>query len=331
MFSRKYYRPGFTLVELLVVIAIIGLLIGILLPAIQAARESARRMTCTNNLKQIGLALHAYHDAYKRFPPGYTSGVGSGDYANDLGPSWGWSAFLLPYIEQAPIFKQIDVNKDITDASHNLVRATVISEFLCPSDIGKSQFAVDKRGDSAPYGTLLVDSAGNQVLVGHSNYVGMFGNPEISLDPGFLFDSPDRDVTHQGMLYRNSKVSIRDVTDGTSKTIIVGERSSTLAYATWTGAVTGGQVPPRTDMSNYGPEWASVLILGHTGDANDVPPHTPNSAVNHVDDFWSRHAQGANFLFVDGSVQMIGNNIDPIIWWALGTRAGKEVIDPTYQ
>ncbi len=318
-------RLGFTLVELLVVIAIIGILIGILLPAVQAARESARRMTCTNNLKQIGLALLAYHDSNKHFPPGYASGVGSGGFADDTGPGWGWSTYILPYIEHNPIYKQIEINKDITDPVHAVVRATEIAEFLCPSDNGKAKFVVDKLGDSSPnFDTPLVDSGGNPVLVGHSNYVGMFGNPEISLDPGFLYSSPERDVMHQGMLYRNSKVSIRDVTDGTSKTIFVGERSSRLAYATWTGAVTGGQVPPRTEDVGFGPEWASVLILGHTGDANDVPPHTPNSPVNHVDDFWSRHVQGANFLFVDGSVRMIGNDIDPIIWWRSARARGRK-------
>jgi len=130
------------------------------------------------------------------------------------------------------------------------------------------------------------------------------------------------------MFYRNSVVGIRDVPDGTSHTLFVGERSSALAYATWTGSVTGGQVPPKSpDLYNYGPEGAPILVLGHTGDASDVPPHTPNSPVNHVDDFWSFHPQGVNFLFVDGSVHVIDDEIDPSVWWALGTRAGGETVD----
>ena len=133
------------------------------------------------------------------------------------------------------------------------------------------------------------------------------------------------------MFWRNSATQFRDVTDGTSHTLFIGERCSTLAYVTWTGSVTGAQVPPKTpDTYSYGPESAPVLVLGHTGDASDVPPHTPNSPVNHVDDFWSSHPQGVNFAFVDGSVQIIANTIDPAVWWALGTRAGGETIPLDY-
>jgi prepilin-type processing-associated H-X9-DG protein len=223
---------------------------------------------------------------------------------------------MLPYIELGNLHDQIQFNADITDPANALVRTTSIAAFLCPSDDGEKTFTV--AGTSA-------------VVVAHSNYVGIFGNPEITADPGFLLPvstNPERSAAHWGMFYRNSGVKIVDVTDGTSNTLFVGERSSKLAYATWTGSVTGGSVPP-TNPNPYGypGEGAPVLILGHTGNASDNPAHTPNSAVNHVDDFWSNHPQGANFLLVDGSVTQINDTINPQIYWAMGTKAGNEVLD----
>jgi len=320
-------RRGFTLVELLVVIAIIGILIALLLPAVQAAREAARRTQCRNNFKQIGLALHNYHDTHRSFPPGYLSVVGPGGPADDRGPGWGWAALVLPYLEQTNVHQQIRFNADITDPVNAAIRVTSLPVFRCPSDVGNPTFTVDALGDTTPnYSTPLTDVNGNPVSVATSNYVGVFGNPEITVDPGYLLPWPERSAAHQGMFYRNAVVRMSDVTDGTSNTLFVGERSATLAYATWAGAVTGGQVPPR-NPNPYGwpPEGAPVLILGHTGDVYDSPPHTPNSPVNHVDDFWSLHPQGVNFLLVDGSVRNISNTINPQIWWALGTRAGGEV------
>ncbi len=324
-------RTGFTLVELLVVITIIGILIALLLPAVQAAREAARIAQCINNLKQIGIALHGYHTALRSFPPGYISAVGTDNVAHDLGPGWGWAAMILPYIELDNVNAQINFNADITKPVNASIRTTSLPVFLCPSDSGANKtFAVDLLNDSSPtYSTPLTDSAGNPVTVAHSNYVGIFGNPEVTPDPGFLnpTQDPARSPAHRGMLYRNFAVKVNDVTDGTSNTFFVGERSSNLAYPTWTGAVTGGQVPPHIpDYFNYGPEGAPLLVLGHTGDASDVPAHTPNSVVAHVDDFWSWHPQGANFLMVDGSVRQIGNFISPPVYWALGTRAGGESI-----
>ncbi len=325
MFTRK---TGFTLVELLVVITIIGVLIALLLPAVQAAREAARRGQCTNNLKQIGLALHGYHTALRSFPPGYISAVGTDNVAHDLGPGWGWAAMILPYIELDNVKAQIRYDKDITDPLNGAVRVTSLPVFLCPSDDAAKTFQVDSLGDSPPYSNPLTASGG-PVTVAHGNYLGIFGNPEITPDPGFL--NPTQDPTrlpiHRGMFYRNYAVKISDVTDGTSNTLFVGERSTNLAYATWTGAVTGGQVPAHLpDYYNYGPEGAPVLVLGHTGDIFDVPAHTPNSIVAHVDDFWSWHPQGANFLMVDGSVRQINDTISPPVYWALGTRAGGETI-----
>jgi prepilin-type N-terminal cleavage/methylation domain-containing protein/prepilin-type processing-associated H-X9-DG protein len=316
-------RRAFTLIELLVVIAIIGILLALLLPAIQYTRESARRLQCTNNLKQIGLALHAYHQTHGSFPAGYISSVGPRGLDDDQGPGWGWAAMILPYLEQEGLFRQIHFDKDITDSANATLRTTAISAFVCPSDIGERVFTVEARATSTP----LQDASGNAVQVGHSNYVGVFGSPEIMPDPGFLSRDPDRGVKCRGMFCRTTPVCTRDVRDGTSHTLFVGERSSNLAYATWTGAVTGGQVPPKTpNPQGYDSEGAPVLIFGHTGDAADVPPHTPNSKINHVDDFWSMHPQGANFLFVDGSVRIINEDIDPAVWWALGTRAGNETV-----
>ena len=128
------------------VITIIGVLIALLLPAVQAAREAARRMACSNNLKQIGLALHNYHTAINSFPPGYISAVGPTKipawFADDLGPGWGWAAMTLPYLEQGNVYAQINFSKDVTDPTNTVARTTSLPVFLCPSDAGDRTFKV---------------------------------------------------------------------------------------------------------------------------------------------------------------------------------------------
>ena len=290
---------GFTLIELLVVIAIIAILIGLLLPAVQKVREAAARMQCTNNLKQIGLALHGHHGDFERFPPGYASRLlvvnGEG-----LGPGWGWAAHTLPYLEQDNLFRQIDFSKDITIAAHAQVRVASLKVFRCPSD-------------SPPADTCDVPTASGVVKVAFANYVGMGGTFEVTAFPD----------QGNGCFHRNSKIRVGDIPDGTSNTIFVIERESKRSpRTTWVGAVTGSVNPPINPA--YGDEGPPTLVLTNTGEAPEG--RVPNNALDHVEDASSRHTSGVNTLLGDGSVRMIQNTINPATWQALGTRAGGEVV-----
>jgi prepilin-type N-terminal cleavage/methylation domain-containing protein/prepilin-type processing-associated H-X9-DG protein len=294
-------RRGFTLIELLVVIAIIAVLIGLLLPAVQKVREAAQRAKCQNNLKQIGLAFHNYHSANERFPSGFLSRALEED-GPGLGPGWGWGTLLLPYLEQDALYRQFDLGKDIADPLNARPRTTSLSIFLCPSD-------------DPPTPTFkAVDESGTAICeVAFANYVGVGGTFEVT---GY----PD---TANGVLFRNSRIRVMDITDGTSNTIFAGERGSSRSpQTTWVGAVTNCSVPPQNP--GYDDEGPPVLILTNTGEAADA--RVPNNPLDHVEDSNSRHPQGVNFLFGDGSVRVIQNTVRPAVWEAIGTRAGGEAV-----
>src|SRR5581483_10290170 len=193
MRRRTVRTRGFTLIELLVVIAIIAILIGLLIPAVQKVRENANRMRCIGNLKQIGLALHIYHDEFSSFPPGYISTVDSA--GNDLGPGWGWAAFALPFLEQQTLFKSINLTQGIEVPMNAPARVMIVRTYLCPSDFVKPTWTATKY-----------DMLGNPIApvcdVASANYVGNFGTSE----PG---------VDGEGIFFRNSKVTFKDILDGT--------------------------------------------------------------------------------------------------------------------
>jgi prepilin-type N-terminal cleavage/methylation domain-containing protein/prepilin-type processing-associated H-X9-DG protein len=296
-------RRGFTLIELLVVIAIIAVLIGLLLPAVQKVRESAARTRCQNNLKQIGLALHAYHDRTNGFPAGYQSQVAADN--SDLGPGWGWATQLLDDVEQSALKQQIRFDLQISDPINARVRMLPLSIYACPSEPLTGTFTV-------------VDSGGNPVCdVARSNYVAMNGVLGVSND---AFDN-------NGVFLRNTRMKVADVPDGLSTTLFVGERCSAMSDTTWTGAVTNGVVPakrypdPADQIASA--EGAPALVLAH-GSRDHLPN---NPLVFDADATASFHTQGVNFLFGDGSVRIINNSIDGLVYEALLTHAGGEAIN----
>jgi prepilin-type N-terminal cleavage/methylation domain-containing protein/prepilin-type processing-associated H-X9-DG protein len=308
---RRICRGAFTLIELLVVIAIIGVLVGLLVPAVQQVRESASRTQCQNNLHQIGLALHNYHDAKRSFPPGYRASAPYSDGATDTTPGWGWAAFILPFVEQDNLYRQLDFNQPVQNSA---AVQTVVKVYLCPSDL------------TPPAAFGVPDAFGNTVcLAAPSSYAACVGGDE----------SGTTDPTGLGVFYRNSQTRLTDITDGTSSTILIGERAWTNAQGIWAGAISGGVCKRGQDnrCPGTGAGWypAATLVQAHSHLNN-----TTTDTDGGLDDFSSRHAGGSNFIFADGSVRFVrsvpsdlpggGYTPDSLVFQALGTRANGEVV-----
>ena len=321
-------RSAFTLVELLVVIAIIGVLVALLLPAVQAARSAARRMSCSNNLKQMGLALHNYHDTYDKFPPG-------GLYLwNATSSSFSVQARLLPYVEQENL--QDLVNWDLPYSAQVRISATRIPTYVCPSDINDKE----RLTSSFEYYPLS------------------YG---INMGEWFVYDPTSRQGG-DGIAYPNSSLGFRDVLDGTSSTLAFAE------FKSWNPYLRDGANPNVRDApipatpadvvalggnfkTNSGhTEWVDSRVH-QTGFTGTFPPNTEflytaggkeydvdfnssregktlNQLTYSVVTSRSYHPGGAQVTLVEGSVKFVSENIDVSTWRALSTRDHLEIVDP---
>ena len=279
MHPTRRPRAAFTLIELLVVIAIIGILIALLLPAVQKIREAAARAQCQNNLKQIGLALHNYHDANGKFPPGW---VGNGASPN---MSYGWPVFILPYVEQGPLYDRISpTTRTLGTVFKQDVPALQLSDktYLCPSDSGTQGSLNDNR----PFTKAV---SGQTIFIARSNYPGNAG-----------------DYNFPGVLYQDSAVKITDISDGTSNTLLVGERDS--------GDVVNGTVRGRYAALIAG--WSSTesSVANNSSSVVGWTYYQPMTGVNGTlttpsSAFGSRHTGVMNLLFCDGSVHAVRTDV----------------------
>lgn len=350
-------RSGFTLVELLVVIAIIGILIGMLLPAVQQVREAARRVTCANNMRQLGLAMHNYESALGHFPPGFTStpsrdgtapsGVHIDPTTWNAAPGWGWGAHLLPFIEGNNIHDQIDFESPIWDSSHRDIIQSQLPVLLCPSSSGDQDPFTVVDESNAPYSPDGVAS----IVLGRSNYVASHGQEsawgsEAGADrSGEVFTniysfttksvSINGDVSRvaDGPFYRNSKTTMAEVRDGTTNSIFLGEHSSRLSDKTWVGVVPGATVHPKFSSPENGPDGAATLVLYHMGpsggelDITGFPIiHPVNFPTFHVGQMFAEHPGGGNVCMGDGSVQFISETVGLLTWAELSSIDEGEVI-----
>jgi prepilin-type N-terminal cleavage/methylation domain-containing protein/prepilin-type processing-associated H-X9-DG protein len=310
-------KRGFTLIELLVVIAIIAVLISLLLPAVQSAREAARRAQCVNNLSQIGLALNNYESAHYAFPPGVINTTGPIDNIAK-GLHYNWITQLLPYFEQKSAQRHFNFNVGLYEPHNITVRGVMISTLNCPSDGGSW------RGGMA--------SANSKIAT--SSYAANYHDTEAPIDK-----------TNNGVFYLNSATRLEDIQDGSSYTIFVGEHkaASDLGWASGTSATLRNTGHAVNSSSGFPPVFGvdgslsedpkSAGAMDPDNEAEPVAPkknETPEQARQRIQricgGYSSFHPGGANFCFGDGSVRFLKNSMSTIVFNRLGNRADGELI-----
>jgi prepilin-type N-terminal cleavage/methylation domain-containing protein/prepilin-type processing-associated H-X9-DG protein len=294
-FSRNSQRRGFTLIELLVVIAIIAVLIGLLLPAVQKVREAAARTQCANNLHQLGVALHNYHDVFGTFPPGQVKAPYARWKANH-----GWAVFILPYIEQQSLYNAYDWDQALAAQANQGVVARPLKNFCCPSTSEQDRY--DTKGG-------LLPSYGGKAACG--DYA-----PTWYVDPALTKGDS------QGVLAPNCMTKLTDITDGTSITILLTEDAGRPRQ--WRAGRPGDD-DQRIDGGAWAGFWTGIILEGSSADGTFRPgPCALNCSNDH--EVYSFHPGGANAAFADGHVQFLRAGMSLRALAALVTRAGGEVV-----
>src|SRR6056297_612913 len=342
-------RKGFTLVELLVVIAIIGILVALLLPAVQSAREAARRMSCQNNMKQLGLASHNFESSFKRFPPGLTT------FVNDRPRDWyGNTVFthILPFMEQQSIYDMWDWNETFEAAirntsdptnprlkSRDAASAQLVPSYLCPSDFAQeSVFELNYRRTGYATGFFSLSS----YLANGGTHSTYFRDTDMQDDGMFYMTGEDSQPESYQRFLKDDAAAARfaDCVDGTSQTLLFGERFHFDRFFD-ARLHNVSQRFSRYPIGHWG-AWAwtgggngTTHVFGSTRvpPNYEVPEDAPSSyaSVNlRVSAFGSGHTGGVNFAFTDGSVSFISDQINMVTYRALSTRSGSEIVEESF-